>query len=706
MKLLILFLFPLCCLPADWLVQAPREKATVVQSADEVVMSNGLIRRTWRMQPNGATVAFDNLTTGESLLRGVKPEAEIEVDGTRYAVGGLTGQSEYAYLRREWLASLGSDPAAFQFKGLEIGKTKERLAWKRKSYSGAQPWPPPGASLTLRFEHEKLKGLTVFVHYEMYDGIPLLSKWLTLRNETGRAVRLATFTSEVLAVVEAESIVEGPGAWRTPNLQVESDYSFIATHARPDANLVAHWEPDPQYTTQVNYLLKSPVLLRCYPPLGPDVTIAAGGSFETFRIFELVHDGTDRERKGLAQRRMYRTLAPWALENPILMHVMQATPEAVKLAIDQAANVGFEMVIMTFGSGLSMEKDDAAYAAQIKALVDYGRAKGVELGGYSLLASRKVGDADEVINPATGKTGGAIFGNSPCLGSRWGAEYFRKLKSFIDATGLGVLEHDGSYPGDACASKSHPGHEGLEDSQWTQWNTISEFYQWCRARGVYLNVPDWYFLEGANKTAMGYREVNWSLPRERQILLARQNMYDGTWEKAPSMGWMFVPLVQYHGGGAAATLEPLSEHLDVYGQHLAQNFGAGVQACYRGPRLYDTEATRVVVKRWVDFYKRHRAILDSDIVHVRRPDGRDYDAILHANPGLAEKGLAMVYNPLNEAITRTIRLPLYYTGLTDTATVRERDGAPKRYRLDRQFGIEVTVTIPAGGFTWLAVTGQ
>jgi hypothetical protein len=71
----------------------------------------------------------------------------------------------------------------------------------------------------------------------------------------------------------------------------------------------------------------------------------------------------------------------------------------------------------------------------------------------------------------------------------------------------------------------------------------------------------------------GYRESNWSLPRERQILLGRQNIYDDTWDKIPSMGWMFVPLVEYQGGGAAATLEPLSKHLDAYETHLANNFG-------------------------------------------------------------------------------------------------------------------------------------
>ena len=41
---------------------------------------------------------------------------------------------------------------------------------------------------------------------------------------------------------------------------------------------------------------------------------------------------------------------------------------------------------------------------------------------------------------------------------------------------------------------------------------ISDFYKWCRASGVYLNVPDYYYLAGSNKCGMGYRETNWSLP--------------------------------------------------------------------------------------------------------------------------------------------------------------------------------------------------
>jgi hypothetical protein len=202
---------------------------------------------------------------------------------------------------------------------------------------------------------------------------------------------------------------------------------------------------------------------------------------------------------------------------------------------------------------------------------------------------------------------------------------------------------------------------------------------------------------------MGYREVNWSLPRERQIVLGRQNIYDGTWKKTPSMGWMFVPLVQYHGGGAAATLEPLSEHLDAYGAHLAQNLGSGVQACYRGPRLYDTDETKALVKKWVDFYKEHRDILDSDIIHVRRPDGRDIDCILHVNPQLERKGLAMVYNPLDRQVSKQLKLPLYYTGLTRIAKIREQRGKGMKYRLDREYNVEIPINAAPNSATWFVI---
>jgi len=378
-----------------------------------------------------------------------------------------------------------------------------------------------------------------------------------------------------------------------------------------------------------------------------------------------------------------------------MLHLTTTDPVRAHGAIDQAAEVGFEMVIFSFGSGLDAEDVSSANIAKYKAFADYAHSKGLQIGCYSLLASRHVDDANDAINPKSGKPGGLTFGYSPCLQSQWGIDYFKHIKTFLEQTGFDLLEHDGSYPGDPCASTTHPGHNGLADSQWKQWRAIADFYAWCRERGIFLNVPDWYVLAGSNKTGMGYRETNWSLPRDQQPIHARQNMYDGTWLKAPTMGWMFVPLTEYQGGGTAATIEPLKEHLQVYEQHLSSAFGFGVQACYRGPRLYDSPETKAVVVKWVSWFKKHRAILESDLVHVRRADGRHLDIALHVNSRLQEPALAVVYNPTDHPITEDLTLPLHYSGLIDKAHVEEEGGKSWSLALDRESNARFRVTIPA-----------
>jgi len=911
----------------DWLIDSAGYQAAVyrTETPNEIAISNGLITRVFRIAPNGATVGFDNLMTGESVIRGVKPEARVSLDGKTFDIGGLKGQKNYAYLLPEWIDDLSGDPRAFQFTGLRVGKTEARFPWKRKPYSPDRPWPAPGVRVTFdyRLSNKALLGLgdrplpsamgrkclltddfqtldrswtlykspkharssfqnegkigevytpantcayaqrqlpagtrlvqcsvnpgtdrsaswgpglaliwpertikfyirsgegrfgifdgqaerltgkvdlsktyhlririaghlihcessldmehwtlvhsietsaklgdpvavrlgktsrtgsaddfggalgdisrcriaafraygdisstamaeitarmaylrdvLVSVHYELFDSIPLLSKWLTVHNQSSQSVQVNSFVNEILAAVEPESSVESRKGWMYPNIHVETDLAYHGMDS-DSANKAVCWQPDPQYLTQVNYRRQTPCLLETKPPLGPEVSIQPGECFESFRTYILVHDSTERERKGLAVRRIYRTIAPWALENPIMMHVRSARPDAVRKGIDQCAEVGFEMIILTFGSGFNIESESPDYIRQIKDLVDYAHSKGIEIGGYSLLASRRVSDEHDVVNPDTGKPGGfAAFGNSPCIGSQWGQDYMSKLYRFFEQTGFDLLEHDGSYPGDYCASTKHPGHAGLGDSLWTQWKTITDFYKWCRGRGIHLNVPDFYYLSGSNKSGMGYRETNWSLPRAQQIIHGRQNIFDGTWEKTPSMGWMFVPLTQYHGGGAAATIEPLAEHLDAYGAHLANNLASGVQACYRGPRLYDTDETKAVVKKWVTFYKKYRPILDSDIIHVRRADGRDIDCMMHVNPELKHRGLAVVYNPLTTSVKRTLTLPLYYTGLSQHAKIRREQGPFQTFTLDREYKVHIPLNMQAQSVTWFVI---
>jgi len=689
----------------DWLIGGYAYKAGVYKGAgpNDLVVTNGLIERCFRIKPSLACYSFRNLVTGQEMVRAVKPEAEITIDGSNVFAGGLDGQFEYGYLKYEWLDSFSAF-GSFQLENFTINEIKPHLDWKPVRWIPDYTWPPKGKELTFNMvgSTSVTKDISLQIHYEIYDGIPLVCKWLEITNKSSRQVSIDKVSSEILAVVEEEVSVDKMNQWKTPNLCIASNYSFMGMTGA-SADRVTNWLTDSTYTSQVNYERKTPCLLVCRPPIGPGVNLAPGQNYASLHVWELLYDSYDRERKGLAERRLYRTVAPWVLENPIFLHLTSTDPAVIHEAVEQCKNTGFEMIILSFGSGLNMESDDSAYIIKFKGITDYCNRNGIELGGYSLLASRRVNDQEDVINPATGKTGGAVFGNSPCLESNWGRQYFDNLQHFIDATGFSLLEHDGSYPGDVCASQLHPGHKGLDDSQWKQWEKITDFYAWCRSRDIYLNVPDWYFLAGSNKTGIGYRETNWSLPRDRQLVLGRQNIYDGTWGKTPSMGWTFVPLVEYQGGGEAATLEPLSEHLKEYEAHLFQNFGAGVQACYRGFRLYDTEETRQLVAKWVDWYKQYRLILNSDIIHLRRADGRDWDGFMHVNPTLKEKAMVLIFNPLNVAIERQITLPLYYSGLAGSASIREMQGKISTCKLNAKSEAKVTVKLPPQGFTWLVV---
>ena len=692
----------------DWLLDAKGVKAGIYQmhGGKDIVLTNGLVSRVFRVFPNLATIDFINQMTGESMLRAVSGEGVLKIDDKVYTLGGLDGQFEYGYTQYDWADSLTILPNSFRVTGFDVTELTPRIGWANKRWSLVQRGGTTGKVLSFYLEGPNyLKGVKVKLNYALYDGIPCISKWMEIENGSGMGITLDEFTLEQLAMAEPESPVEAKryDQFLRPNIHVESDWAFLGFTER-EADRTEFWNTDPRYTSQCNYPMLTPCLLEIKLPMGPDEDIAAGGKFQSFRTWLMPFDSYDRDRKGLFLKRMYRKIAPWTTENPIFLHCTSSDPATLKTAIDQCAETGYEMVIISFGSGMNMEDESAENIAKYRELTEYANSKGIELGGYSLLSSRWISDDVDVINPETGKRGGMIFGSSPCLCSEWGYDYFRKIRSFFEKTGMTVFENDGSYPGNVCASTTHAHHKGLKDSQWKQRLQIVALYQWMCEKGIYMNIPDFgYMLNGGTKVGIGYREVNWSLPRERQLVLGRQVIYDGLWERLSGMCWTFVPLTQYHGGGAAATLEPLKDHIPDYRAHMIQNYGAGVQACYRGPRLYDSPETKAAVVEVIDWYKKYRTILNSELIHLRRADGRDWDGFMHVDPEGKEKGLALLFNPTEREITRTVKLPLYYTGISDVAQIREKENAPVSYKLNRDYTVDVQVTIPAHGNTWLVV---
>ncbi len=693
-------------LARDWLIDPSTFTASAKfeSGKEQLTLSNGLITRTWLTKKTANTMSLKNHMDGSELLRAIRPELVFSVDGEEHQIGLDANQPNHAYINPEWLKEADTASPQWRLISIDIDDPVERFPWKQtRHHSPSAVWPPKGTSLHFHFRYhdpEKLP-LSITIHYEMYDGIPAISKWASFQNHGNSPINIDTFQAETLAVVPYEDPVEfREGVSITPpNFHVETDYAFGGFSVKNSSKHSVHWVPDPEWKSQVNWARQNPCLLEVRPPQGPDQLIAPGDSFETFRVFELAFDSTERERKGLALRKLYRTIAPWVTENPLTLHVVSTEDSVVRNAIDQAAACGFEMVSLSFGSGLNMENDSPENHAKFRNLSNYALSQNIHLGGYSLLSSRRIKpDSDNIVNPKTGKPGGQTHGFCPALASEWGQTYFRKLNQFFDDTGFLQFTHDGSYPGDVDAAARPPLQKGMTDSQWVQWKIITEFYQKLRSIGAYVRVPDYYFLSGANECGMGYREVNWSLPRLQQQIHTRQNIYDGSWEKTPSMGWMFVPLTQYHGGGEAATIEPLHKNLKHYETMLASNLGAGVQAVYRGHRLYDTAETKAVVIHWVDWFKRHRDILESDLIHSssKRANAQGLDWFFHANPDLRTQGLLVIFNPTGREIQQDIPLNLYYTGLENQTLVSVAGGATSHHEIDENYRLKLPIQLAPG----------
>ena len=124
--------------------------------------------------------------------------------------------------------------------------------------------------------------ITLSVHYELYNGIPVMAKWLSIKNNSGKDITINKFTSEIIAAVEYGSAVETReyNVAQTPTFHVETDYAFSSFNVDDANHHAVRWLPDPEYSTQVNYLRLTPCLLNVGPEMGPDKTISSGETFK------------------------------------------------------------------------------------------------------------------------------------------------------------------------------------------------------------------------------------------------------------------------------------------------------------------------------------------------------------------------------------------------------------------------------------------
>src|SRR6218665_2492678 len=167
----------------DWLVTKVTTPTQLVQvKPDQIRLTNGLISRDFLLQPDFVTIDFFSHEKRQSLLRAISPESLIDIDGQFYNVGGLITNINRGYLNRTALAeNMTLNPDAFHYVSHSTSKPEAPFSYRpRRSAPEDIVWPPAGLRLDVLFKApfwapKYHQGITVTVHYEMYDGIPLLA---------------------------------------------------------------------------------------------------------------------------------------------------------------------------------------------------------------------------------------------------------------------------------------------------------------------------------------------------------------------------------------------------------------------------------------------------------------------------------------------------------------------------------------------------
>lgn len=363
----------------DWLVDSVTTPCTFAQNADgSWTLSNGLVSRTFITSPGFGTVDFYSHVRGVSLLRAIDAEGYLQLDGKSYALGGIlqTGTYYHAYLNRS-STGVQANPSGWGMApgtNFTIGAPQAPFPWTpgtRGSPTTAS-WPPKGLQVSVQLSAPSSappahKAVTAWLVYEIYEGIPLISKWLVV-NSTGPAAAGVVITGAI-----------------PESLRLSQEYGPLSVAPYPPSTLQAdvtsmlYVQTDAAHGTAVQWADDSaepadpgaaePQMITNYTNGGPGVILSGGRSGEhngfrpplvhpslslaapvaelvSFRTFELVTDTNDPERFGLAVRRLTRMWAPHVQENPIFFHyagvssgVLNCTSSYVSLRSDRHSSV-------------------------------------------------------------------------------------------------------------------------------------------------------------------------------------------------------------------------------------------------------------------------------------------------------------------------------------------------------------------------------
>lgn len=247
--ILIQIIFCVTLHAQDWLVKPFKDKAKISTSGQKIELNNGLVKRVFVIQPNVACVDYSNLSSGQQLLRSIEPEAKLILNNITYKVGGLKGQKEKAYLLNDWIGNFTNEDSSFRMVHYEIGPIAPFIQWKRNSWAMNEQ-QPSGQKITFDYSSSlpAVKDIKVHVVYELYDGLPLITKSLWIENKGSKEIKINRIVNEVLGLVEEESAVVGkPEEMKKQHgIYVETNYAFNNAMRYDISDQTTHWKTDPE----------------------------------------------------------------------------------------------------------------------------------------------------------------------------------------------------------------------------------------------------------------------------------------------------------------------------------------------------------------------------------------------------------------------------------------------------------------------------
>ena len=110
----------------DWLLDISSYQSSIELAEDgsRLILSNGLIERRIRLSPFTATTEYQHLgQASNTLLRSVRPEALVVLNGVQYAVGGCKPLPNGAFFEASWLEDAQPLDNAFRYDHISFPKT-------------------------------------------------------------------------------------------------------------------------------------------------------------------------------------------------------------------------------------------------------------------------------------------------------------------------------------------------------------------------------------------------------------------------------------------------------------------------------------------------------------------------------------------------------------------------------------------------------